>query len=103
MIFSKRKYSVYPENLTGIKFGSLAIKAEAAKLESANIISPATCNDVMHVVPLFAPSHYSIRGPIRGPVLWPSTMRAVHVASSALAHCLLFLINLQTHGFVQIF
>ena len=51
---------------------------ETTKLKSANIISPATCNDVMHAVALLAP---------------PSGASTLPV---------LFLVNLQTHGFIQV-
>ena len=67
----------------GIKFGGLVVGVETAKLKSANIISHATHNDVMDAVALLAPP-----SPV---LLYPTNMLPV-----------IFLVNLRTHGFVQV-
>ena len=56
----------------GIKFCCLAVGVETAKLKSANIISYATGNDIMHAVFL---------------ALSSIPLVAAHVASLALARC----------------
>ena len=55
------------------KFGGLVVGVQTTKLKSAKFVSYAMHNGVMHAVALLAPS-----------------MRAVHVASSELAHCQLY-------------
>ena len=45
----------------GIKFGSLGVRVETAKLKPANIILDATHNDVMHAVALLALSGAPLR------------------------------------------
>ena len=46
-----------------MEFGSLVVKAETAKIKSANIIiiSSPTHNDIMHAVTLLAPAGAPIR------------------------------------------
>ena len=70
----------------GIKFGSLAVWVETAKLKSANFIFTRMCNDVMHALALLDPTRH------------PST-QAVHIASTL---PVTFFVNLQTHGLVQV-
>ena len=81
------------ENLTGIKFGGLVVRVGTTKLNSTIIICmQPTCNDIKCI------ACSSALGPVRRP-----SMRAVHVASSALAALpVIFLVNLWTHGFVQV-
>ena len=67
----------------GINFGSFAVGLESGKLKSANIL-PATCNDVMHAVALSLPLYVSC------------------TCSKLGTSTLTFLVNLQTHGFVQV-
>ena len=76
LFFRGRRIPYSQKIWRGIKFGSLAVWVETTKLKSANIIFARTHNNN---------ACSSALGSTQRP-----SMRAAHIASSALAHCQLY-------------